>query len=84
MPYTDAEVSSWVETARMIHENAVEDTIARATSNAAANIMSASGFLDARREILTMFDQLIEAGYAHALRDVRDGRYDTEIESWRG
>lgn len=67
----------------MVYENAIDGELARTTGNAAANIMSASGFLDAPREILDMFTQLIESGYAHALRDVREGRYDVDIAAWR-
>jgi hypothetical protein len=33
--------------------------------------------------VLRMVVAAIETGYAAALRDVRDGTYDAEIETWR-
>lgn len=46
-------------------------------------LMSGSGFLDAPTPVLEMFTQLLEAGYAQALRDVRDGKYDADLTAWR-
>ena len=81
--HSEAEVAAWTAAARVISENAADGEVERDAANAAATIMSGSGFLDAPQAILEMFAQLIGAGYARALRDVRDGRYDADIAAWR-
>ncbi|MER6811057.1 hypothetical protein ABT299_17425 [Spirillospora sp. NPDC000708] len=51
---------------------------------AAANLMSGTGFMDAPQELLEMLDKAIEVGYAAALRAVEDGEYDVQIKhEWR-
>lgn len=56
----------------------------RSASEAAANLMSAGGFLYEAPALLDMLTQAIEVGYAAALKAVEDGDYDDEIRhSWR-
>ncbi|HEV7934911.1 MAG TPA: hypothetical protein VGP70_21695 [Actinomadura sp.] len=51
---------------------------------AAANLMSGSGFMDAPYDVLRMLTNAIEVGYAAALRAVEDGEYDDKIQNeWR-
>lgn len=83
MAFSDDDVRAWVDLAARMYEITVPDELARRTQHAAANLMSASGFLDAPSEVMEMFDNFIEVGYAQALRDVEDGYYDDEIIEWR-
>lgn len=83
MAYTDADVAEWITAAATLHENTMTDELARDVRHAGAMLMSGSGFLDAPTPVLEMFTQLLEAGYAQALRDVRDGKYDADITAWR-
>lgn len=66
-----------------LYESTVRNEDSRAAAEAAANLHSASGFLDASREVLDTFARAIEIGYAAALRDVRQGDFDEEIRGWR-
>jgi hypothetical protein len=84
MAYTDDDVSTWTTAASNLHELSVPDDLARDAEHAAAMLMSGSGFRDAPMEVLRMFSQLLEAGYAKALQDVRDGDYDLDLVEWRG
>ena len=86
MAYTDAEVDSWVDASILIYGNnvgTVSRDLEQLASEAAANMMSASGFREAPTAITQMFDRLIMAGYAQALNDVKTGTYDCEIPMWR-
>jgi hypothetical protein len=42
-------------------------------------LCSALGFQDAPIEVLRMMSNAMEIGYASALADMRDGKYDGEI-----
>jgi hypothetical protein len=82
MAFSD-DVSAWTAAAASLHEHTVSDDLARDAGHSAAMLMSGSGFLDAPLEVLQMFTNLLDAGYAQALRDVRDGKYDLDITGWR-
>ncbi|MFE5868759.1 hypothetical protein ACFQ6V_08905 [Streptomyces roseifaciens] len=66
-----------------LHIATVRDEDARVASEAAANLCSGTGFLNAPMEVLQMFAQAIEVGYAAALHDVRDGAFDERVRDWR-
>jgi hypothetical protein len=84
MAYTDEEVESWITDVSVLHSNSPDEFI-HAAEEAAANLLSGSGawFLDVPTEVQTMISQLIQAGYAQALCDVRDGEFDDEVAAWR-
>jgi hypothetical protein len=52
-------------------------------NGAVANLWSGYGYQEAPTHVLKMFVQAIEIGYAAALRDVRDGHFDSQIQMWR-
>jgi hypothetical protein len=51
----------------------------REAAQAAANLWSGFGYLDAPTDVLRMFVQVIEVGYMTALNDVRDGNINVEL-----
>ncbi|MFG1840258.1 hypothetical protein ACGFH8_17635 [Micromonospora sp. NPDC049175] len=51
----------------------------RETAQAAANLWSRFGYLDARADMLRMFVGALEVGYMTALSDVRDGNINVEL-----
>jgi hypothetical protein len=63
----------------------LHDTVAtdpgdeREAAQAAANLWSGFGYLDAPTDVLRMFAQVIEVGYMTALNDVRDGNINVEL-----
>ncbi|GGQ88218.1 hypothetical protein [Couchioplanes azureus] len=82
--YSDDDIDSWVEAIDNLHDYTTRDPgDARAAEHAVANLWSGDGYQDAPTHVLRMFVKAIETGYAAALRDVRDGQYDDEIETWR-
>jgi hypothetical protein len=82
--YPESEVDSWVEAIDGLHDYVTRDpTDGRAAEGAVALLWSGYGFQDAPMHVLRMLVKAIETGYAAALRDVRDGQYDNEIETWR-
>lgn len=80
---SEDDIRSWVDAVTTLHNKAVHDQDARAAAEAAANLWSGFGFLDAPTAILDMLVQAIEAGYATALHDLRDGRLDDASRAWR-
>jgi hypothetical protein len=79
----EEQVNEWVEAIAALHANTVRDEDARPAYEAAANILSGYGYQNAPLEVLQMFTNAIEIGYVAALRDIRDGRLDNELEGWR-
>jgi hypothetical protein len=79
---SEDDIRSWVGAVASLHNNAVRDQDARAAAEAAANLWSGFGFLDAPTEVLEMLLQAIEAGYATALHDLRDGGLDEAVRAW--
>ncbi|GGK41767.1 hypothetical protein GCM10010124_38220 [Pilimelia terevasa] len=77
-------IDNWISAVANLHDYATRDPAdARAADEAVAMLWSGYGYQDAPMQVLRMFCQAIEAGYATALRDVREGRYDAEIQTWR-
>lgn len=74
--YTRGDVDSWLRVIELLHANAVADVDARVVSEAVANISSGAGLVHSAlpAPLLTLVHETLEAGYGHALRDVRDGR----------
>ncbi|NGO76762.1 hypothetical protein G6045_13960 [Streptomyces sp. YC504] len=66
-----------------LHIATVDGKDERAASNAAANLISGSGYLYAPTEVLEAFSRAVEIGYAAALRAVRQGEHDEDIREWR-
>ena len=82
--YSEKDVDGWIDAINNLHDYTTRDPgDARAAGEAVANLWSGYGYQDAPIEVLRMFVKAIETGYAAALRDVRDGQYDDEIETWR-
>ncbi|MFI9585584.1 hypothetical protein ACIHCQ_27910 [Streptomyces sp. NPDC052236] len=77
------QLNGFVQAINDLHIATVRDEDARAASEAAANLHSGSGYLDAPMEVLEAFSRAIEIGYAAALQDVRQGKFDTDIAEWR-
>lgn len=46
-------------------------------------LWSGNGFRETQDDVQQLFVQLVEIGYMAALRDVREGRYDDQVRSWR-
>ena len=82
-PVPDPDLSSWAAATAGVHEVVVPAQDACAAAEAAARLWSEFGFHHAPTPVLEMLVQAIEAGYATALRDIRDGRLDGEIRMWR-
>jgi hypothetical protein len=80
---SEDDIRGWVDAVASLHHNAVHDQDARAAADAAANLWSGLGFRDAPTDILEMLVQAIEAGYATALHDLRDGGLDEAVRAWR-
>jgi hypothetical protein len=80
----EKEIDDWVEAIANLHDYVTRDPAdARTAEQAVANLWSGYGYQDAPMRVLTMFVQAIEIGYAAALRDVREGKFDSEIQMWR-
>lgn len=80
---SEDDIRSWTDAVAALHTNAVHDQDARAAAEAAANLWSGFGFRDAPPEVLEMLLRAVEAGYATALHDLRDGRLDDAVRAWR-
>lgn len=79
-----AEVDEWIDAVRRMHYGELSDPDCwEPAARAAVNLMSGCGVIDAPRDVLKMIRQAIETGYAKALEDVRDGRFDGQIQMWR-
>ncbi|MBA2948503.1 hypothetical protein [Streptomyces himalayensis] len=77
------EIESAVRSVGDLHISTVPAEHSRAAGHAAANLCSGAGLLAASTELQQMITQAIEIGYAAALRDVRDGDFDGDIQEWR-
>lgn len=82
--YSEDEVDSWVDAVNDFYDQVVSDPgDMRAAEHAAARLWSGNGFLGAPLHVLRALSKATQAGYAAALRDVREGRFDEELEVWR-
>ncbi|WP_196943088.1 hypothetical protein [Streptomyces sclerotialus] len=77
------QLDGFVRAINDLHIATVPAQDARAVSEAAANLHSGSGYLNAPMEVLEAFSRAIEIGYAAALQDVRRGKFDIDIQEWR-
>lgn len=77
------DLDNLVEAVSMLHSNAVHSEDASTVAEAAANELSGWGYRDAPFEVLCMIVEAFQAGYAVALRDLRDGDLDDEIRVHR-
>ncbi|OPC82197.1 hypothetical protein B4N89_15755 [Embleya scabrispora] len=68
-----------------MHSGSVDAEHAEATHEAMANLCSGAGYalLHVPDKIRKLVGQALEVGYATALRDVADGRFDDEVRQWR-
>lgn len=75
------DTGTWAEDAgRLRHDILrIDPSDERSARDAIANFMSEYGF---DVEPVEMFGDLLELGYVLALRDVRDGKFDGELEEW--
>ncbi|MEU4449839.1 hypothetical protein AB0F44_00830 [Nocardioides sp. NPDC023903] len=76
-------LDNFVQAVNNLYAATVHDEDVRAASEAAANLASGSGYLNAPTELIEAFTQAIEVGYAAALSDIRRGDLDSKIEGWR-
>lgn len=78
---SEAQIESGTRAMAMLWRNHVDGSgHERPAGEAAANLMSESGLLDAPSEVLRMLTDAIEVGYAAALTEVRDGLHDDLTE----
>ncbi|MFF0107378.1 hypothetical protein [Streptomyces hirsutus] len=68
-----------------LHIATVPGDHAQAASHAAANLCSGSGsgLLVAPTQLQKLIAEAIEIGYSTALRDVREGNFDGNLQEWR-
>lgn len=78
-----ADVDTWIEAVSTLYADHVTDEDMRAADHAAGLASSGLGFMDAPMQVLTMLSQATAVGYALALKDLREGDLDDEIESSR-
>lgn len=79
------EITNTAEAISIMHSITVDAEYARAAHEAMTNLCSGAGYalLYAPEEIRKLVEQAIEVGYATALKDVADGRFDDEVRQWR-
>lgn len=78
------DLARWADAIGQLHFNTSADPgDERAADRAVANLWSGFGFRDGPPEVVQLVLQAIEVGYLAALRDVRDGQFDTELSTWR-
>ena len=81
---SEDKINDWVHAIATLHDTvATEPEDEAAARQAAANLWSGFGYQDAPGDVLRMFSQAIAIGYMAALRDVRDGDFDYQIQEWR-
>jgi hypothetical protein len=80
---SEDDVRGWVVAVASLHDHAVQDQDACAAADAAAQLWSGLGFRAAPTPVLEMLVQAIDAGYAAALRDLREGSLDDANRAWR-
>jgi hypothetical protein len=77
--FTEDQVDDWVSAVHQLYENTVTNaTDVRTAEEAAANLWSGFGYLDAPTHVLRMMALATATGYGAAIRDVRDGRLVVE------
>lgn len=83
--FPQEEIKNAAQAISDIHVATVPGEYARAASHAAANLCSGAGhrLLYAPPELHQLITEAIEVGYAAALRDVRNGDFDSNILEWR-
>ncbi|MEU3755100.1 hypothetical protein AB0H17_20375 [Streptomyces olivoreticuli] len=77
------EIGNAARTVSNLHMATVPGEHARAADHAAANLCSGAGLSVAPTELQQLITEAIQIGYAAALKDVRDGDFDGDIEEWR-
>ena len=82
--YSAYEVGSWCDAIDQFHDYAIRHAHSRREVEHAVGLeMARWGYMSAPMPVLLMMSRAVEAGYAFALRDVREGKYDREISRWR-
>lgn len=81
--YTEYEVDQWVDAITQLHVHEVHADIAREVGHEIGMLMSEYGFQGAPMHVLRMMSNAMEIGYARAIYDVQDGKYDRDIRNWR-
>jgi hypothetical protein len=84
MTYTDEDVDDWCHAVADLNDTALQ--AAHSTHDITHRValeMSGWGYMDAPTKVIYMIRDAIEAGYAFALRDVREGHHDEQIDLWR-
>ncbi len=80
----ESQVDEWVDAITNLHAIALRDDAAhRIAYEAVANLWSGFGYQDAPPQVQQMLINALEAGYATALSNLRDGDLDDEIREWR-
>lgn len=84
MSISEDDVAGWREAVANLHANTAHDPAdSRRAYEAMANVWSGYGYQDAPIEVLRMLVDATEVGYMAALNDLRDGKLDDEITTWR-
>lgn len=80
----DDAVRAWTESfASMRGWARIEHSDERAAYEAMANLWSASGLLNVLPlDVMKLLIEATEVGYLCALRDVRNGDFDADLEAW--
>ncbi|PGH48130.1 hypothetical protein [Streptomyces sp. Ru87] len=79
------EIRNTAQAVTDLHIATVPGEHARPAGHAAANLCSEAGpaLLAAPTQLQNLIAEAIEIGYAAALRDVRDGDFDGDLQEWR-
>jgi hypothetical protein len=85
MAVSQEDVDEWVQTAGRLRYDIInfDSGDEHAAREAIANFLSEYGYDIEPQAVVEMFGQLLEVGYLTALRAVREGWFDAEIEMWR-
>jgi hypothetical protein len=84
-PTSQEDIGTVAQTITNLHIATVPDEHARAAGHAAASLCSGAGadLLYAPPSLQQLITEALEVGYATALRDVREGNFDDDIQGWR-
>jgi len=84
MAVSQEDADEWVEIAGRLRYDVFnfDRSDERSAREAIANFMSEFGSDVPSQAGVEMFEQLLELGYLTALRRVRDGEFDGELEEW--
>jgi hypothetical protein len=79
---TEDELDTWIQAISDLRDSVMMDPADEtAAQGSVANLWSGFGYTDAPAPVLQMLINAIEAGYATALRDMREGRLDDEVRA---